>query len=234
MSESLWGVSSPFGGSSRTELETVIHAPSHTHSQLLFPMVKYDSCIELLEYCRDVSYDLVEFTKDSYNNFCIGTSVVPSLVQVDNDKMREQPGSHNLRNDRGIDASGPLRGLYRYTQELCQLEACRAASIPRLPEYATIITTPLVAATWKKALQDHPDREFCSYVVHGIKEGFHVGFDGILCTPWGARFNMRSVDENPTPVDDYLAVELAAGRIVEVDSKAVPDLVISRFGVIPK
>jgi hypothetical protein len=45
---------------------------------------------------------------------------------------------------------------------------------------------------------------------------------------------MRSAEQNPAPVEAYLATELAAGRIAEVDQRYAPGIIVSRFGVIPK
>ena len=46
---------------------------------------------------------------------------------------------------------------------------------------------------------------------------------------------MQSAYDNPKPVDDYLAVELVAGRILgPIDPNKLCNVHISRFGVIPK
>ena len=123
---------------------------------------------------------------------------------------------------------------YCYTWELLQLEACRAGRALALPDHATTITTPLIAPAWEEALRLHPDHPFCKYVVRGIKEGFHIGFDGTHCLQVGNPCNMRSTEQNPAPVEAYLATELAAGRIVEVDQQYAPGVIVSCFGVIPK
>ena len=70
--------------------------------------------------------------------------------------------------------------------------------------------------------------------MQGIRHRFHVGFDGGLRRPVGTAANMLSADQNTAPVDDYLAVELATGKRAKIDEKAVPGIVVSRFGVIPK
>ena len=46
---------------------------------------------------------------------------------------------------------------------------------------------------------------------------------------------MTSAYNNPQPVEDYLAAELVAGRIIgPIDPKTMPKAQVSRFGVIPK
>lgn len=115
------------------------------------------------------------------------------------------------------------RTQYQYTEDLLRLEACRAASAPSLHRCATTITTPLLPAAWEKAFHH---RAFSAYIVQGIRYGFHMGFDGGLCRVIGTAGNMLSAVQNPAPVDDYLVVKLATGRIAEVDGTGI---VVSRF-----
>ena len=125
---------------------------------------------------------------------------------------------------------------YMYTQDLLQLKACRSGREQVLSDHARIITTPLMVAacSWEQALHHHPDRPFCDYIMRGIREGFHVGFNGTLCSPVGTPSNMHSAEQNPAPVEAYLATELAAGRIAEVDQQYASGIIVSRFGIIPK
>ena len=107
-----------------------------------------------------------------------------------------------------------------------------------LPDHAGMITTPLRVTAWEQALRFHPDHSFRGYIVQGIREGFHVGFDGTFCSPVGTPppppCNMHSAEQNPTPVEAYLATELAAGQIVEVDQRYAPGIIVSCLVVIPK
>ena len=130
----------------------------------------------------------------------------------------------NLRKD----ASCILQnGTYKYTE-------CRPASPISLPPQCLKVTTPLIVQYWSLALQQHPDREFVSYILEGLAYGFHVGLDP-GDRSYSCKDNMQSAYDNPKPVDDYLAVELAAGRIVgPFDPNELCNVHISRFGVIPK
>ena len=53
------------------------------------------------------------------------------------------------------------------------------------------------------------------------------------CSPCSR--NMISAYKNPQPVEEYLALELAAGRIIGIiDLQTMPETQVSCFGVIPK
>ena len=51
----------------------------------------------------------------------------------------------------------------------------RAMVLHWLPETCNAITAPLVHKNWEAALQEHPDREFVSYILEGIS--FKLGVD---------------------------------------------------------
>ena len=68
-------------------------------------------------------------------------------------------------------------GPYRYTEHLLKLAACRPVSVPPLPEYLCHINTPLMADAWRVALADHPNKSYVDYILHGITEGFRIGFN---------------------------------------------------------
>ncbi len=131
---------------------------------------------------------------------------------------------------------GQVADQHEYTRSLQALEACRAGTSVALPEEAIEITTPLILSAWEQALEAHPDREWVKYLLGGIAQGFHIGFNGRSHQSKGAQKNMLSALQNPKPVDDYLRVELAAGRIVQIDPghPATKLITINRFGVIPK
>ena len=95
--------------------------------------------------------------------------------------------------------------------------------------------TPLVWRRWSLALEDHPDKEFRDYIVTGLREGFRIGFKGLECHP--AKTNMKSAMEQSQVVSKYLQEECALGRVIgplTVNDFKDTDLMISRFGVIPK
>ena len=88
---------------------------------------------------------------------------------------------------------------------------------------------------WEEALVRHPDREFVEYLLQGIQEGFCIGFNyqEHVCKP--AAGNMKSASEKPGVVDEYLANEREAGRLLgPLAQKETEGVQISPFGVIPK
>ena len=81
----------------------------------------------------------------------------------------------------------------------------------------------------------HPDQSFVTYVLDGLQNGFHVGFNPALVSLKSATQNMPSASLQPSVNDDYLSTGLAKGRVTgPFSSPPLPHLHISRFGVIPK
>ena len=124
---------------------------------------------------------------------------------------------------------------YPYTQQLAQLEARSPLTPTCLPAILLDITTPLKAKVWEAELSHHPDTQFSSYVVNGIKNGFRVGFDRQRLLK-NYKGNMASALEHPQVVNDYLQQELLLSRMVIIPQGQVPYIhcQISPFGVIPK
>lgn len=40
------------------------------------------------------------------------------------------------------------------------------------------VSTPLMAAAWKRALANYPSREFAEMITNGIEQGFRIGLRG--------------------------------------------------------
>ena len=96
------------------------------------------------------------------------------------------------------------------------------------------VNTPLVAAAFMELLQDHPDGRFSRYICEGIPQGFRIGFNYSAHTCRRASRNM-SAEQHPEIVDRYLAKECRLGRVRGPwEATQLPDIHISRFGVIPK
>ena len=127
-------------------------------------------------------------------------------------------------------------------RDLALLDACRPLPGQQLPPKLGIavggVVTPLRVQEWERALRDHPDKEYVSYLLRGMREGFRVGFNRESVLLKSATKNMRSATEEPDVVEAYLAKEHGAGRIIgplQVPQSSSNTLVhISRFGVIPK
>ena len=76
---------------------------------------------------------------------------------------------------------------------------------------------------------------YCAYLVKGLKDGFRIGFnyEGHTCS--GAVNNMQSVTSQACVVDEYLASEVKAGRVLgPVPPEQAQSLQVNRLGVLPK
>ena len=61
------------------------------------------------------------------------------------------------------------RGRYRYIEDLLEIDRRRPATQPRIPEGVGVVRTPLIVGKWEVGLAAHPDCEFSSYVIRGIR-----------------------------------------------------------------
>ena len=122
---------------------------------------------------------------------------------------------------------------YPYIQHLLEFEQ-RVGGAP-VPAWLQKVTTPLILREWIIELRDHPDAEFRSYILNGIKNGFRIGFNR-AATCKSASFNMRSAIENAEVVQEYLKKEVSLGCILgPVPPERVPaGAQLSPVGVIPK
>ena len=95
--------------------------------------------------------------------------------------------------------------------------------------------SPLVLSKFRAELVNHPDRPAVAYVLSGVQFGFHVGFAGPPGSLKSASSNMRSSFVHPSVIDHYLKTEVSLGRVAgPFPSPLLPNLHISRFGIIPK
>ena len=128
------------------------------------------------------------------------------------------------------------QGRYPYTSHLLALDQrCSTAPIPPIPGIK-VITSPLGLASWSRALKEHPDSDFVTYILKGLHEGFRIGASPELTITSSSR-NMPSALENPGPVTDYLTTEGESRRIIgplPIELAYQHHIHISRFGVIPK
>ena len=96
------------------------------------------------------------------------------------------------------------------------------------------VTTIDAQKLWRE-LCFHPDQAKVDYVITGLMSGFRLGFDPSAVSLQSAVQNMPSTSLQPSVIDQYLLPELEKGRVAgPFLISPIPNLHISRFGVIPK
>ena len=161
-----------------------------------------------------------------------GSSDFDQVISLDGESVATQTNTYTDDSIKPVE----LQSLsYPHTNKLKQLESCRPACAPDsvIPLDACPIVTPLVPQEDELCL--HPDREFCSYIVSGIANGFHIGYQYQGTTRVSATSNMMSAERYPGAVQEYLATERSAVRVAgPFKPREVESVHVSRFGVIPK
>lgn len=116
------------------------------------------------------------------------------------------------------------------TEDLLALEATFSGGHSGRQETELVVRGFLPAPEWKYYLDRHLDKEFATFMMRGIRHGFHIGFD-LRCSLKPAPYNFHLVRENPVVVDTYIASKVAAGHLVKSR-----DPVVRRnpIGIIPK
>ena len=107
--------------------------------------------------------------------------------------------------------------------------------IAKVPPSAHNITTPLALSGWCHFLRSHPNQQLVQLFLKGILEGYKLGYNYQQSHLRSARKNLMGTITHPDVVNDYLQNEITAGRVVgPFPAKSLPEVHISRFGVIPK
>ena len=88
-------------------------------------------------------------------------------------------------------------------------------AIPAIPvdPHLCHITSSLNIEAWRTCLSSHPDKAYARYILKGIVEGFHIGFDR-TCSLKSAKGNMVSACDHAEVAEKYLKGEREAGRIL--------------------
>ena len=74
------------------------------------------------------------------------------------------------------------------------------------------VVSPLNVSQFTLDLAGHPDRQAVAYVLEGLQHGFCLGFQPARRLK-PAKENKPSAFQNPKVIDDYLATEVAPGRV---------------------
>ena len=120
----------------------------------------------------------------------------------------------------------PQQGLPSSSYSLCSPAVCPLRPVSQL--------TPINVDRFQHELCHHPNPDKVAYVVQGLRDGFHLGFNYSTSLK-SATGNMASALLNPQVIDNYLQSEVQSGRVAGPFSQPpLPVLHVSRFGVIPK
>lgn len=100
---------------------------------------------------------------------------------------------------------------------------------------ADVVVTPLKWQVWQRELSEHPDREWVSFLVRGIRHGFRLGHDQSRVTLRERRGTMYKASQHREIISGYLKAEESAERIWKVTQvEGAEQVQCSPFGVIPK
>ena len=95
--------------------------------------------------------------------------------------------------------------------------------------------TPIKVDNLALQLCNHPERQKVDYVLNGLRAGFRISFRPESVCLKSAKANCPSAHQHPSVIDDYLRKEVMLGRVFgPVAHMPLPNLQVSRFGVIPK
>ena len=104
----------------------------------------------------------------------------------------------------------------------------------KVPAQASLIHTPLIIHSWRKALSSHPNQPLVEFFLKGISQGFRIGFNHLPNELKPARKNLAGALQHPQVVEEYLSAELLHHRVAGPFTKDLSFVHINRFGVIPK
>ena len=98
---------------------------------------------------------------------------------------------------------------------------------------STKSASPIVVSALLLAMQHHPDQLLASYILSGLTNGFHIGFDN-RCSLWCNGRNYPSTTEHPLIVQQYIEVKRARGSLVGPLSPSLAATVhLSPLGLVP-
>ena len=103
-----------------------------------------------------------------------------------------------------------LNDSYVYTDHLLALHSCINPDPQSINILSLEVYSPLNLHQWMQDLQLHPDKEFSSYILRGIREGFRIGFNRNQHLH-SSTSNLHS--SNPSVIYEYLEQEVSLSRM---------------------
>ena len=131
-----------------------------------------------------------------------------------------------------LPAANIRQGRYQNTPDLLRLATSSSCSpYQSWPLYRSPIRLDLIAPF----LDSHPDQAFASYIHMGILTGFRIGYAQDRTQLHCRRTNHPSALTNLSVVDERVAAELTAGRLLGPTSpQLTPFVHTSPLGLVPK
>ena len=93
-----------------------------------------------------------------------------------------------------------------YTDHLLALDSCINPDPQSVNILSLEVYSPLNLHQWMQDLQLHPDKEFSSYILRGIRDGFRIGFNRNQHLH-SSTSNLHS--SNPSVINEYLEQEVS-------------------------
>lgn len=128
--------------------------------------------------------------------------------------------------------------VHLMARQFCRLQSLGAQHAPVGPIPSSVlsipISTPLIADAWQQALQAHPDREWVSHLVTGIRQGFRIG---LLSQPRcrSTVGSYPSASSQAEVITSFLASQVQAGYITgPLPAHLCTGVITSRMAVVPK
>ena len=125
-----------------------------------------------------------------------------------------------------------IQGRYVYTADLLQLATLSSCPpCQTWPTYQTPIKLDLIAPF----LSSHPDQTFASYIHMVLLTGFRIGYNCDRAQLRSRKANHPSALQNKRVVDERIAAELTAGRLLgPIPPHLLPLVHTSPLGLVPK
>ena len=76
------------------------------------------------------------------------------------------------------------------------------------------ISTPIDSSILHKYLQSHPDKNFTSYLLNGLKQGFHTGIQELPSTTLECQKNLLSASSQPEVTTQLIQSEVEKGFLI--------------------
>ena len=140
--------------------------------------------------------------------------------------------THQAHSAISMPSANIICGRYRYVEELCQLSATTSPSPHQSwPTYQSPIKLDHLAPF----LASHPDQVLAAYIRIGLTFGFRIGYSRDRARLRSRNSNHPSALANETVVDERIAAELAAGRLLgPIPPHLLLSIHTSPLGLVPK